>query len=509
VLPILAALAGCSAGHVPDDTLVVLIEQPPVSIDPRWCIGAYDFKVSRMVYAPLVSTDNPNLTPTFELAEDVHHVGNDWLITLRDARFSDGKPVTSDDVLYTFAVLRDPNTGGAAAHLRNGWAQAGLGEVEALDAKHVLAHLSQPHAPFVTDLNFGLMERPPPGTPKDAEPRGAGPYVLQKRDGENWYFSRNNYYWRGTAPSPHLVFKTIRDDNSRLLALVGGAGDLTQNTISQLLIDAVAENPRLKVETGRSSVYSYIGLNNEDPILKDVRVRQAIAFAVDRATIVHTTLHDRAVLATGILPTFHWAYNADVDRYGFDPARAKRLLDEAGYPDPDGDGPLPRFTIIYKTSNNKLRVAIARVIADQLARVGIAVDLRVAEFATFFADIKKGNFQMFSMQIPEISEPDIYIQFFYSKRIPTRENLDAGANRARYRNPEIDRLILDGRRELELDKRKIIYGDIQRILAKDVPVISLWHEDNIVAMRRQVHGYEIVPTAQLVALDRTAKVKSR
>ena len=490
---------------MPDDELVVLIEQPPVSIDPRWCIGGYDFKVSRMVYAPLVSTDNDKLEPQMELASDVHHVGNDWEITLRDARFSDGKTVTSDDVLYTFETLRDPKTGGAATRIRRSFADAGLTTVEARDDKHVVAHFTKPSATFITDINFGVLERPRPGTPPNADAIGAGAFVLDKRDGETWYLKRNDYYYLGKPPVKRLVFKTIRDDKSRLLALVGGSGDLTQNTISQLLIDAVAENPRLRVETGRSSVYSYIGLNTEDPILKDVKVRRAIAYAIDRQTIIHTTLHDNARAATGMLPTFHWAYNGDVDHYDFDPARAERLLDEAGYPDPDGDGPLPRFSIIYKTSNNKLRVAIARVVADQLARVGIAVELRVAEFATFFADIKKGNFQMFSMQIPEIAEPDLYIQFFASYRIPTRENLDAGGNRTRYRNPEVDRLILAGREELDRDKRKIIYGDIQRILAHDVPVISLWHEDNIVAMRRQVRGYRILPTAQLSALDRTYK----
>ena len=155
-----------------------------------------------------------------------------------------------------------------------------------------------------------------------------------------------------------------------------------------------------------------------------------------------------------MLPTFHWAYEKDVVDYPFDPAKAKQLLDEAGYPDPDGDGPLPRFTLVYKTSSNKLRVAIANVIASMLAEVGIGVDMRVNEFATLFADLKKGNFQISLMQIPEISEPDLYINFFASERIPTRDNLDAGGNRERYRNPEIDRLIVEGRRTLDRPGRK-------------------------------------------------------
>jgi peptide/nickel transport system substrate-binding protein len=305
------------------------------------------------------------------------------------------------------------------------------------------------------------------------------------------------------------VFKTIRDDNSRLLALVGGSGDLTQNTISQLLIDAVAEQPRLKVESAPSSVYSYLLVNNDDPILRDARVRRALAYAIDRKTIIHTKLHDRAIAATGMLPTFHWAYEKNVDDYPFDPARAKRLLDEAGYPDPDGDGPGVRFNIVYSTSSNKLRVAIANVIAEMLREVGIGVDLRVNEFATLFADLKKGNFQVALMQIPEISEPDLYINFFASERIPTRDNLDAGGNRERYRNPELDRLIFEGRRTLDRPGRKRVYSQIQKILARDVPVVSLWHEDNIAALRKNVGGFVMLPTAQLSGLDRVYKTKAK
>ncbi|MGZ3405242.1 MAG: ABC transporter substrate-binding protein [Polyangia bacterium] len=509
-LPLLALVfVACGAGRVPDDELVVLIEQPPVSIDPRFCVQASDFKVSRMVYAPLVSTDTQSTELKFELAENVRPVGNDWEITLRDARFSDGKAVTTDDVAYTFEALLDPAAGGAAARIRRSLKDAGFERFEIHDAKHMTAHLSHAHAPFITDLNMGLMERPPAGSSKDFMPRGAGAYIFKERRGETWILERNPYYFEGPPKMKRLVFKTIRDDNSRLLALVGGSGDLTQNTISQLLVDAVAEQPRLKVESAHSSVYSYLLLNDDDPIVKDVRVRRAIAYAIDRDTIIHTTLHDRAIAATGMLPTFHWAYEKDVANYGFDPERAKRLLDEAGYPDPDGDGPEPRFTIIYKTSSNKLRVAIANVIASMLTQVGIGVELRVNEFATLFADLKKGNFQIALMQIPEISEPDLYINFFHSTRIPTRENLDAGGNRERYRNPEVDALITQGRRTLDRDGRKQIYGQIQKLIARDVPVVSLWHEDNIAAMRKNVAGFVMLPTAQLSNLDKVEKLRAR
>src|SRR5690606_28756358 len=119
----------------------------------------------------------------------------------------------------------------------------------------------------------------------------------------------------------------------------------------------------------------------------------------------------------------HWAYNPDVPRYPFDPDRARALLDQAGYPDPDGPGGRPRMRLSYKTSADQFRLAVARIIADQLGEVGIEVEVRAFEFGTFFTDIKKGNYQLASMQTASISEPDYYFWYFHSSNIPTATEL--------------------------------------------------------------------------------------
>jgi peptide/nickel transport system substrate-binding protein len=181
------------------------------------------------------------------------------------------------------------------------------------------------------------------------------------------------------------------------------------------------------------------------------------------------------------------------------------LLDEAGLRDPDGDGPAPRLHLVYKTSADAFRVAIARVIAAQLAEVGIAVEVRSFEFATFFADIKKGAYQIASMQTAEITEPDFYFMYFHSSWIPTPDNPD-GFNRWRYRSPEVDRLTLAGREELDRDKRKQIYAEVQRLVADDVPIVPLWHEDNVVLSNVDVQGYKITPNARLTGLRDVTKL---
>ena len=246
-------------------------------------------------------------------------------------------------------------------------------------------------------------------------------------------------------------------------------------------------------------ICTYLMMNNADPILRDVRVRRAIAHAIDREAIIAAKFGGHARLATGFLPEIHWAYNGDVPRYGYDPRRAAALLDEAGYPDPDGPGPRPRMRLLYKGSSDAFRVTVARVIAAQLAEVGIEVDLRSFEFATFFADIKKGSYQLASMQTNELTEPDYYHTYFHSSRIPDARNPDLH-NRWRYRNADVDRLTEEGRRELDRAKRKVIYGEVQRLVASDVPVVPLWHENNIVLSNVDVQDYRITPNARIIGL---------
>jgi peptide/nickel transport system substrate-binding protein len=242
-------------------------------------------------------------------------------------------------------------------------------------------------------------------------------------------------------------------------------------------------------------------LNNDDPALRDVRVSEAIALALDRTAIISAEFGGRAQLATGQLPPQSWAYDGDVPRWNHHPARARQLLDEAGYR-PDASG--VRLHLIYKTSANDFRLAVARLLAQQLAQVGIEIEVRPFEFGTFLTDLKKGNYQLATLQTAPIMEPDFYYPYFNSSRIPSGKDL-TGQDRARYRNADVDRWTEEGRHELDVAKRKAIYAKLQRQLATDLPVIPLWFEDNIVLTNVDVHGYTIEPDAELRGLVTATK----
>ena len=505
---------------MPRDELVVLIEQPPKNLDPRYAATSYDLKLGFLCYARLVSVDGDTLEPRLDLAESVTVLPQDpahpaelrFDVRLRPARFADGAEVTAADVVYTIERLADEKTGSPS--MRRRFSESGLQlPPQILDSRTVRFTLAHAHASFRTDLDFGIFRRgtAEPTTKRPSEggmPVGAGPFILVSDVGEVTRFVRNPNFYGGPPTIQRLTVRVVRDSNSRLLSLVGGSADLTQNTVSPLLFDAIGKwRTRLQLQTAPSALLYYLGMNNEDPHLRDPRVRRALALGVDRERIIRTKLHGKATLASGLLAPLHWAYQAPQEPLVYDPEKARQLLDEAGFRDPDGPGPKPRFTLQYKTSTDALPVAIARVIAAQLAEVGIAIELRPLEFHLFLSDVKKGNFQLYTLSSSEIAEPNVYRNFFHSSFIPSAKNLDAGLNRMRYRNPELDVLLDEGAREMDPARRITIYARVQDLIAKELPLLPLWHPDNVVVARKTVQGFRMWPSAQLSGLATVRKTE--
>ena len=185
----------------------------------------------------------------------------------------------------------------------------------------------------------------------------------------------------------------------RALELRHGSIDFVQNALDPDTVEWISEHPDgLRVTRGPSNTVQYLGMNLEHPALTDVRVRRALAHAIDRESIVRHLLEGQAKLADGLLPPHHWAHAARMRSYRFDPPRARRLLDEAGLTDPDGTGPAPRLVLSYKTTTNELARRTAEAIAQQLAAVGIRLDIMSYQSGTFFADIRRGSFHLYSLQ---------------------------------------------------------------------------------------------------------------
>jgi peptide/nickel transport system substrate-binding protein len=226
-------------------------------------------------------------------------------------------------------------------------------------------------------------------------------------------------------------------------------------------------------------------------------VRQAIAYALDRRPMIDYLWRGEAQPARSVLPAQSWAYNGDVPAYNHDPAKARELLDAAGYPAING----VRFHIGMKTSTDENTRLMVAVMQQQLREVGIALDIRSFEFATFFSDVTRGAFQMYSLRwIGGNEDPDIFEYAFDSSKFPPN-----GANRGYYSNPVVDALIAQGRREVDPAIRKQTYFELQRILADQLPYIDLWYFDNVLVHNRRVRHLELNPAGNYDFL-RTAEL---
>src|SRR6185503_10547994 len=215
-----------------------------------------------------------------------------------------------------------------------------------------------------------------------------------------------------------------------------------------------------------------------------------IGYATNRDAIVKYLRRGLAHAATGLLPPQAWAYEPDIFTFTYDPEKAKQLLDEAGYRDPDGSGPLPRLRLTLKVSTNEEVRLQSTVIQQDLRRVGLELDVRSYEFATVFADIIKGNFQIMSLQWVggAMIDPDILRRVFHSTQVPP-----AGFNRGYYRNPEVDRLIDLASVATTEQERKEYYGAAQRIIAEDAVYIPIWNRVNVSVAQKNLGGIHLTP----------------
>ncbi len=494
----IAVSCGSTQRTKPDE-LVILIEASVEDLDPRFAASGYAIKISRLVAAPLVSLNTRDTRPRMELAESVvQPTPRTYVVTLRSgAKFSDGTSVLATDVKATLDSVRATES---LSPYRRAFGR--IVAIDVLSKRKVRFTLRAAHAPFISDLDMGILKasqvassaRRRSGRVADRQLVGAGPLRIVQRTTQRIVLAPNPHYHGAKPRLKRYVIKTVEDDNSRLLCLVSGGGDITQNTVAPLLLPALQRSKKLRVTGGPSLMTTYMAFNLRDKRLKDPRVRRAIAHALDRPRIIRAKFRGRAKLATSILAPHHWAHNKSIKPIGFDLAAARRLLDEAGFKRPAGGG--PRFKLSYKTSSNRFRLALARVLARQLGRVGIEVQVRSYEWGVFFADLKKGNFQLATLQMTELAEPDYHYYFFHSSKRTSAARPNAGGNRFGYANAGVDRLLEQGRAELDRTRRREIYLRVQAKLARDLPILPLWHEDNLVVMRSHVRGYVMLPNAR-------------
>jgi peptide/nickel transport system substrate-binding protein len=480
------ALAGC--GGKPDpNTAVVLIESSPTSLDTRIGVDVQSERIDMLIFDSLVKRDEhyevqPWLAKSWDQPDPVTYIFH-----LRSGvHFHNGQPLTSADVKWSI----DSAHNGTVITAKSG-SFIQVDRVDAPDPLTCVVHLKRADPFLLWNLSDGALGIVPAGSGKTfwQHPVGSGAYrfVSQQQD-KDVILERNEDSWNPQPSIQRIRFNVVPDDTTRALELQKGSADAEINALEPDTIEALRANRHLQIQSSPGTIVNYINLNLRDPYLKDVRVRQAIAYAINRPLILSTIWRGQARIADDLLPPGHWARADDLTHYSYDPAKANALLDGAGYRR-GADG--IRFHLEMKISNSSTPTRLMCLVAQQQLRaVGIAMDVRIYEFGTFFSDITKGAFSMYALRwIGGNESPDIFRLAYVTASLPPH-----GANRGHYVNPELDRLMADAAATTDRERDRADYVKVQQIIAADVPTLPLWYQDNVVVHTRRLQNIEVSPS---------------
>jgi peptide/nickel transport system substrate-binding protein len=487
-LGLLALVAACGRGRSgragDKSTVNFLIESAPTNLDPRIGTDAQSQHIDALIFSSLLAHDPqmnvvPDLATSWAMPDPLTYVFH-----LRGGvKFHDGRPLEAADVKYTF----DSILSGTVKTGKRGAFRA-VNSVEAYDPQTVIFHLREPDASLLWNLTrpgVGIVPRGDTPSEMTTHPIGTGPFrFVSSAVDEDIVLARNADFYAGPAQIERLRLRIIPDVITRALELRKGSADAEINTLTPDMYRTLATERDIAVDEAPGTPVQYIAFNCENAILSRREVRQALSYATDRAALIRYLLRGQARPASSLLPPNHWAYEPDVRKYDYDPKRAEAMLNASGF-QRGADG--VRFHLTMKTSTDASTRLLGEALAEEWSHVGVALDLRSMEYATFYSDITDGSFQLYTQRwVGGNNDPDIFQYVFSSKKTPPD-----GANRGRYRNATLDALLDEQAVELDREKRKALLSQIQKIVAEDEPYLVLWYTDNVCAHRKRLEGVEL------------------
>jgi peptide/nickel transport system substrate-binding protein len=436
------------------------IAQAPLNLDPRYATDAASARVNRLIYQSLVDFD-ANAKPVSSLATWVQVNATQYRFSLKQKRtlFHHQKMLTAQDVKATYdslIVLKDSAQATEFSNIKN---------IQVLDSETLLFNLNQPDKNFPAKLIIGILPQDLIAQKQDFSHRPVGNGALKF---VSW---QNKLTLSRVKDNQKINLIEVKDPTVRVLKLLRGEVDLLQGDLPPELVKYLQTKPEVGIRTVSGANFSYLGLNMRDPVFKNIKVRQAIAHAIDSNAIIQQVMVPSTRVAGAILPPEHYtnAFSQTMQPYAYNPALSKRLLSEAGIQLP--------LKLVYKTSTDAQRVRFATIMQAQMQPAGIQLDIKSLDWGTFFEDVKQGNFQLFGLTWVGIKTPDIYVKALGSQSFPPN-----GFNRGHYADAELDALLANENWP----------AATQRIY-QQLPYIPLWYEGQFAAMRRDIQNYTPKP----------------
>ncbi len=484
------------------NAFVIALSDNVKTIDPIGSptVDAASERVRVLIFNSLVKKDEkfdyvPELASKIDRSAD----GLTFTFTLHDGvTFHDGRPFTSADAKYTLDTVLANSFAKSASFFEGAGAnrKAYVKDVEAPDSHTLIIRLNNPWTGLLPNLV------PIAIIPKDSyesqktHPVGTGPFKFKSYDSSQQVveLEANPNYWDGPPHIQTVRVRVISDSNAMQAELRSERVDIAPlpTSLSPDAIKALGQDPNLNVQQFPGSNLNLISLNTTESPLNNVKVRQAIAYAIDRESMIRDLLLGQGKIAHSILPEESWAYTTG-QTYHYDPATAKKLLDEAGFRDPDGDGPQMRFNkpILFRISGSSASARqYAGVIQNYLKVVGIPVSIETSELNVLLESLRRGQFQMtYGQWVGGNQDPIFYRDLFATSEIPTETR--AARNRSRYSNPELDRILEEAANTYDHTRAAPLYAKAQEIISRDAPVFPLWYQANMVIAKKTVSNIHI------------------
>jgi peptide/nickel transport system substrate-binding protein len=493
------SLSGASCKRAGGDAFVMVLEAGQKTLDPLRGTDAASERYRQLMFNQLMRK-NEQFDYVGELASNAATApdGLSVTFTLRDdVKFHDGKPLTSADVKYTFDKFLASDSPKAVPFFEGTGAskQPLVTAVEAPDARTAVFRLRRPWLELFANLIPIAIIPENTFESQALKPLGSGAFKFVSYDESQQVvdLEANDNYWEGAPNVKRLKVKVILDANTQQAELVAGRVSLAVNTaLSPDAYVNLAKNPNLQVVQSPGVNVQYIGFNSESAPVNNARVRQAIAYAIDRESIIKNLLQGQARIAHSILPQESWAYSTEQKTYNYDPAQAKKLLDEAGFTDPDGDGPRLRFAepLSFKISaSNSVVRQYAGVMQNSLREVGIPVNIETLEDNTLREAQRNGQYQLTAGRWVGGNQDPIFLRDLFTYL--TGGNF----NRGRYRNAELDKILGEAVTTADRAKAKLLYAQAQDLISREVPMLSLWYNNNMVIARKNVGNIKVTAGA--------------
>jgi peptide/nickel transport system substrate-binding protein len=448
-------------------------------------------RLRTLIFNSLVKK-NDNFEYVGELAKEIKTAEDNVTVTftLQDnVKFHNGKDFTSADAKYTLDALFQTGgyKGASFFDTVNGQKQPHIVSMETPDAKTLVLKVARPA--LVNQLLSNLVAIPviPEGTIEQQKtaPIGSGAFKFVRFDQMNNFveLEANPNYFEGAPKIQKLYVKTVTDANALQAEMQAGRVDIVPNptNFSADTYNSLKNNPNLQVVQSSGSNVRYVGFNVTQKPVDNVKLRQAIAYAIDREKIINDLLAGQAKVAHSILPEESWAYNAGT-KYVYDPAKARQLVQESGY---KGE------TIKFKLAAGVQAVSqYSQVIQSQLKEAGINSELETLDNNTFLEQLRQGQFVMSTAQWVGGNQDPIFLRdLFASNESPDKK--PGGRNRSRYANPEFDRIVQEAVDATDKAKAKELYVKAQQIVSDELPLLPLWYPANMVVAAKRLGNIKI------------------